>query len=116
MRRAPIRLRMAAAFAAAMAVVLAGTGWFLYARLGSHLEAALDRELRVRAQDLGALVREPGSSLGGAGHSRFVERGESYAQLLDAHGRVLDATVPLGAEPLLGREELRAAFREPLFS
>ena len=37
MRRTPIRLRVAAAFALAMAVVLAATGWFLYARLESHL-------------------------------------------------------------------------------
>ena len=49
MSRFPIRLRVAAAFALAMAVVLAGTGWFLYARLSSHLEIALDGELRLRA-------------------------------------------------------------------
>src|SRR5262249_40611881 len=41
-RRVPIRVRVAAAFAVAMAVVLVCTGWFLYARLGSHLSAALD--------------------------------------------------------------------------
>jgi heavy metal sensor kinase len=114
--RIPIRLRVATAFAVAMAVVLAGTGWFLYARLGSHLATALDRELRVRAQDLGALVREPDGSLAGASHSRFVERGESYAQLLDPRGRVLDATRPLGHSPLLSEEELRAALRRPLFA
>jgi hypothetical protein len=40
-----------------MALVLAATGWFLYARLDSQLSAALDRSLRLRAHDLGALVR-----------------------------------------------------------
>ena len=59
MRRLPIRVRVTGAFALAMAVVLASTGWFLYVRLGSHLAAALDLELSVRAQDLGAVVGSP---------------------------------------------------------
>ena len=58
-RRAPIRVRVAAAFAAAMALVLAATSWFLYARLNSHLALALDRGLRLRSQDLAALVEDP---------------------------------------------------------
>ena len=33
MTRVPIRVRMAAAFAVAMALVLAATGWFLYMRV-----------------------------------------------------------------------------------
>ena len=103
MRRVPIRLRVAGAFALAMAVVLAGTAWFLYARLGSHLATALDRELRVRAQDMAALVQQQGGSLSAEGGGRFIEAGESYAQLLDASGRVLDATRPLGTAPLLSR-------------
>ena len=111
MRRVPIRVRVAAAFAVAMAVVLVCTGWFLYARLGSHLSAALDRELRVRADDLSALVRDertarPLSTDSGA---RFVEQGEAYAQLLDGQGRVLDATPPLGTTPLLDAAQLREA-------
>jgi len=114
--RVPIRLRVAAAFALAMALVLAGTGWFLYARLGAQLELALDRELRQRAQDLAALVRERGGSLAGSGRARFVERGESYAQLLAGSGRVIDATPPLGGAPLLSRRELRVAERETFFT
>jgi heavy metal sensor kinase len=112
--RVPIRVRVAAAFALAMAVVLAGTGWFLYARLGSHLEHALDAELRVRAQDLAALVREPDGSLDAAGGARLVERGESYAQLIDATGNVVDSTKPLGRVPLLSTRELRSTRRAAL--
>jgi heavy metal sensor kinase len=112
--RVPIRLRVAAAFALAMAVVLAGTGWFLYARLSSHLELALDRELRLRAQDLAALVREPDGSLAADGGAHLVERGESYAQLIDANGNVVDATQPLGRVPLLSTRELRSTRRETL--
>lgn len=106
MSRLPIRLRVTAAFALAMAVVLAGSGWFLYARLGSHLELALNRELELRAQDLAALVRQHASLRGDRG-GRLVEPGESYAQLLDSRGRVLDATRPLGAAALLRPGKLR---------
>lgn len=107
---------MAAAFALAMALVLAGTSWYLYARLDSHLALALDRDLRLRAQDLGALVRGRNGSLETATGGKFVERGESYAQLIDARGRVLDATNTIGRRSILSSAELRAALEKPLFT
>jgi two-component system OmpR family sensor kinase len=114
MSRLPIRVRVTAAFAVAMAAVLAGSGLFLYVRLSSHLGLALDRELRLRAQDLAALGRPHGSlSLDSSG--RLVERGESYAQLVAPEGRVLDATRPLGRSPLLTQRELQAAGRRPVY-
>src|SRR5437660_1084192 len=116
MSRLPIRARVTAAFALAMAVVLAGSGWFLYARLDSHLALALDRDLQLRAQDLATLVRQPGASLAGDSSGRFIERGESYAQLVDPHGRVVDATRPLGPARLLGTAELRAARQGPIYT
>jgi len=116
MRRAPIRLRVAAAFAVAMIVVLTLTALLLYIRLGSHLSAALDRQLRLRAQDLAALVRESEAPLGGAGGGQFVEAGESYAQLIDARGHVLDATPPLRGATLLTASELVAAKAGTIFA
>ncbi len=115
MSRIPIRLRITAAFALAMAVVLAGSGLFLYLRLSSHLALALDRELQLRSQDLAALVSQPQASLARDSAGRFVERGESYAQLIALDGRVLDATAPLGRAPLVSAGELRAARREPVY-
>jgi heavy metal sensor kinase len=107
--RVPIRLRLTAAFAVAMALVLAATGEFLYARTDAQLTGALDRQLRLRAQDLAALVREPGSSLATDADGALVEQGESFAQLLDGRGRVLDATRPLAAASLLHPAELATA-------
>ena len=104
MSRLPIRIRVTAAFAVAMAAVLGLTALFLYLRLGSHLSTALDRELRVRAQDLAALA---GDARAPFPDSHFVEHGESYAQLLAPDGRVLKATRPLGAAPLLDVSALR---------
>ena len=116
MRRTPIRLRVATAFALAMGVVLAATSWFLYLRLESHLALSLDRELRLRAQDLTALVRDPHSSIAVAGTSRLVESGESYAQLLDSNGRIVQTTRPLGRSPILSAADISEARRETIFA
>jgi signal transduction histidine kinase len=115
MSRLPIRVKVTAAFALALAAVLAGSGLYLYSRLSSHLALALDRDLRLRAQDVAALVAQPHGSLARVGGGRFVERGESYAQLLSPRGRVLDATVPLARSPLLSPPQLRAALRASFY-
>jgi heavy metal sensor kinase len=114
--RLPIRVRVTAAMALVMALVLAASGWFLYARLESHLALELKRELEVRAQDLVTLVRQPSASLAGGGGGRLVEKGESYAQLVDTRGHVVDATPPLGGAPVLDTKRLRAATRGPVFA
>jgi heavy metal sensor kinase len=116
MTRLPIRLRVTFAFAVAMAAVLAGTGWLLYARLDSDLAASLDRDLRLRAQDLAAVVDQPGATFSRTGSGRLVEKGESYAQLLDQYGNVLQSTHPLGRQRLLTHVELIRAARAPLFA
>ena len=110
MSRLPIRLRVTAAFAVAMAVVLAALGWFLYVRLESHLRTELDTSLQVRADDLAALVREHGS-LAPSGRG-LIEPGESFAQLLDRNGNVLDATRPLRVAPLLDAAAIKGATYE----
>jgi hypothetical protein len=109
-----MRIRVAFAFALAMAAVLAGTGWFLYARLDSHLRTALNAELRVRAQDLLSLIQQPSSSLALEGSGGLVERGESYAELLNARGDVVSASSSLDNTPLLSPTEVRDALRRPL--
>ncbi len=115
MSRVPIRLRMAAAFAVSMAVVLTITGVFLYLRLGHDLALALDRDLRLRSDDVRALVEQPGGDLA-ALSGGLVERGESFAQLLDATGRVLDSTPTVSGRALLDQQELAAAARGPVFA
>jgi two-component system, OmpR family, sensor kinase len=115
MRRLPIRARVAAGFAVALALVLAGTGVFLYARLGDDLMRSLDQDLRLRAQDLSGLVRQPGGSLAAESHGRLLERGESFAQLLGTSGAVVDATPPLTGRSLLGPAELARARRGATF-
>jgi heavy metal sensor kinase len=109
--RLPIRVRLALIFALAMAIVLGGAGWLVYTRVGDHLADALDQALRSRAQDVSALVGE-GGSLQATGFG-LVEPGESFAQLVDRAGRVVDATPPLERSPLLSSAELAGARERP---
>jgi len=115
-RRAPIRIRVAAAFAAAMGLVLLATGFLLYIRIGGELQTALDRELELRAFDMTTIVHDPHMSLATTGAHPFVEKGEAYAQLLDVRGRVLDATLPLGVAHVLTPAQVQAARRGTIFA
>ena len=108
----PIRVRLALVFAVAMAIVLAGAGWFAYSRVSSDLGRALDQDLRGRGQDLSALVSGGGSVRTTEGS--LIESGESFAEVVGSDGRVLDATRPIGTN-LLTQTELAAARAGPVF-
>lgn len=105
MRRLPIRLRLAIFFAAAAAVLLTTVAAFGYLRLSSGLSQDLDRELRQRAQDLIVPVSRPGTSLEDLAGTGFIERGESFAEIVSPTGRTLEATSTLHGEPLLSPAE-----------
>jgi signal transduction histidine kinase len=115
MSRIPIRVRVAAAFAVAMGVVLAATGAFVYGRLGADLSHALDQDLRLRAQDLSTVVRAAGRSLAADPASRLIEPGESFAQLLDGSDHVLDATHQVSHGSLLTTAQVDRALGAPSF-
>ncbi len=111
MRRLPIRLKLTLAFAGVMAVVLVGVGAFLYLRFERDLNATVDQGLRSRAGDVAALVRQAESGVAEAGRSPLTEQDESFAQILDPRGRVIDGTPRLRGRPLLiGPELARAGF------
>lgn len=105
----PIRLRVAAAFAVTMAIVLAATGLLLYVRLGRDLSSALDRDLQLRADDVTVLVQEGVDLTAPDGANSLVELGESFAQLVDADGTVVDASRSVVGATLLSPAELAQA-------
>ena len=115
MSRLPIRWRLTAAFVAAMALVLAATGLFLYLRLASSLDQAIDEGLRTRADDVAALVRQSDSGLREGARGTLAEQDESLAQVLDPSGQVVDTTPQLGEAPLLSRAEVARAAEAPIF-
>jgi heavy metal sensor kinase len=112
--RLPIRVRLTAATAIVMSVVLAAIGLVLYARVASDLSASVDRDLRVRSQDLAALVRRSPSQLPETGAGTIVEQGESYAQVLARDGRPVAGTPSLGDDPLLSSAQVAKALSEPV--
>jgi signal transduction histidine kinase len=97
-----------------MALVLAATGLFVYLRLESELDAAIDQGLRSRAGDVGALVTQAEGGLAEAGRLPLTERGENLAQILDAGDRVVDATPAYKGAPLLSAAERRRALRSTI--
>jgi heavy metal sensor kinase len=111
--RLPIRLRLTLVFALTMAVVLLLAGWLVYARVSSNLDNALDEQLRSRAQDVSALVRRDGSL--DSTHGTLIERGETFAELVNARGSVVDATNAALSKSLLSPPELRRALSGPVF-
>ena len=108
-RRIPIRWRLALAFAAAMAVVLLGAGLVLRISLARELEQGVEQSLRIRSDEVGALVGSGSGRLGEGRPGRVSDPDESFAQLLDDTGQVVDASSPLLVEPLLTRADLRRA-------
>jgi len=110
--RLSLRVRLALAFAGAMAVLLAVTGAFLYVRLGNTLDEQIDQSVRARADDAAVLVARSGSGLSAA---RLSEGEESFAQVLSPSGRVLDVTPPLDRTPLLTPEQVARARTETFF-
>lgn len=111
MSRLPLRIKLTAAFAVAMALVLVGTGLFVYLRLQSNLDETIDNGLRSRAADVTALVRQADSGLAESGTSPLQQQGESVAQILDVRGGVFDATTGLRERPLVTGGRLDRARR-----
>ena len=114
LHRLPLRLRLTLAFAGVMAIVLVGAGIFIRFNLAGDLDQSILDSLRARAADVTALADEPGGGVAATGRSPLTEGGATFAQVLDASGRVVDATPLLRDQPLLSAAQIAAAGRGPL--
>ena len=75
--RLPIRVRMTAAFALAMTLLIAAMGVFVYERQESNLDEIVNTSLRSRSDDVAALVRSSDTSrsvVGGPAAGRVGRR------------------------------------------
>jgi two-component system OmpR family sensor kinase len=104
--RLPVRLRLTAAFAVAMTLVLAGAGLFVYMRLKSDLNESVTAGLVARAA---AVLAAGSASAGAAGEGE-----ESFAQLRSADGTVLDSAGGIRGESLSPTELRRAVGGEEI--
>jgi signal transduction histidine kinase len=110
-RRIPIRLRLALSFAVAAGLLLTAVGVFGYLRLAAGFSDDVDLELHQRAQDLVGPVSRPDAALRDLSGSGFIERGESFVEIVTPSGRVVDATPTLRAQPLLTPDQAAQAAR-----
>ena len=112
MTRLPLRLRLTAAFAVAMVLLLATAGLLLYRHLGSSIDRTLNDGLHARTADITALVLQADEGLRRSGVADSAYGG--FAQVIASDGRVFDHTPGLGPAPLLSPDELAQARRRPL--
>ena len=96
-----------------MAIVLGATGVFVYLRFSAELDSTINSGLRSRAADVAALVMEADSK-SEVHHQKLVGRTESFAEVLEAGGRVSDSSAAIGTNVLLSPSELKQALREPI--
>lgn len=92
MSRLPIRWRLTLAFAVALAVVLCAAGVFLYAQLRADVDVGIERDLRLRADQLSGLLIREGASALTTTHSEDLEPDETIAHILKPDGTVVAAS------------------------
>jgi two-component system, OmpR family, sensor kinase len=113
MSRLPIRWKLTLAFALGLAVVLTAVGVFLHAQLSANVDAAIERDLRTRADQLRELViRSPISAL--PTNSENLEPDETIAHVLAPAGGVVAASSHADVQ-LLTPDQLHVAATKELF-
>src|SRR5262249_46145315 len=89
--RLPLRLRLSAAFALVMAIVLAATGLVIYRTFSADLSHSTDRALAARSEEVAAVLGQASGSVGPQlAHLDSTE--DDFAQVLRADGSVIAAT------------------------
>jgi len=108
-----IRAKLTVAFSAALLLVLALAGLFVYLRVSSELTGAIDDALQARANDVAALLareeENPPELSGG-----LFGGEEGFSQVLTPRGEVVASTLNPGAGPALDPEQVMRAAREQL--
>jgi signal transduction histidine kinase len=113
MSRLSIRARLTLAFVAALAVVLALAGLFVYLRTGSELSGLIDDGLEVRAADLAALVASGGPESPELAGTLF-EGEEGFSEIVTPDGEVVASTLGADAGTALDPATLERAARAPV--
>src|SRR5690348_16676906 len=86
----PVRLRIAAAVAVAMTVVLIAAGWLLYTRERSALQGGLDDEVQARVDAIAPYIRR-NPRLARIPDTLTLDPEEGFFLVLTRRGSVVDA-------------------------
>jgi two-component system, OmpR family, sensor kinase len=97
-----------------IAVVLAAVGVFVYLQFQREAETTVDAGLQSRADELAAVVRQEKTNLA-EGQQHLVGKTDSFAEVLDPQGNVLDSSPVIGGASVLDPEQVREAARAPTF-
>jgi signal transduction histidine kinase len=112
--RIPLRLRLTIVFSIGMAVVLLALGTFVYVRVSADLLASVDAGLRSRAQVITDAVGSAEARNVVAAEGKLIDPDEAFAQILDASGRIVEASSAAADRPLLAASEVSSVV-EPTF-
>jgi signal transduction histidine kinase len=113
--RLSLRTRLTVAFAAALMLVLALAGTFVYLQVRADLNESLDESLRVRADDVAALVSGGRTSEIRLDQQRIAESEEGFAQVLTSDGGVeAGSTLPPSAGAAIDPTEAAKAVDGPI--
>ncbi|MDQ2942671.1 MAG: ATP-binding protein [Candidatus Dormibacteraeota bacterium] len=106
--RLPLRLRLTLVFSIGMAIVLLGLGTFAYVRVSADLLASVDAGLQSRAQVLADAVARVDARNVVTAKGKLIDPDEAFAQILDASGKLIEASSAVSDAPLLSAAELRS--------
>ena len=114
MSRLPVRLRLTLGFTGVLACLLATTAAFVYTRLVADLNAAIEQGQRARATELVSRAKRGSPFLSASPSVRLLDRNESFGEIADPDGRVLDASASLQHQLVLNPSELARAARRTI--
>lgn len=106
--RLPIRLRLTLAFGLAMALLLTIAGVFLYARLDAELLHTVDSALRVQADVVAAGLGQGNTNFGDQTGTTAAGV-QTFAQLVDSSGRIIESSASVAGAPLANAAALASA-------
>lgn len=113
LERVPVRLRLAAGFAAGLAVVLTLAGAFVYGRVSNELDAAISDSVTSRSEDVMSQIEATELEEVDLGGVRVGEEESAFTQILTPSGRVVDSTLPQ-SWPVLSSDEIVSASMAPI--
>jgi two-component system, OmpR family, sensor kinase len=107
-------VRITAAFALAMVLVIAAAGLFVYLRMQANLNESIDNGLNSRSDDVSTLVQRSGTGLSQEAGGRLGDREDSFVQILRADGRFIEGTSAV-RRSALRPGEIQRALQGPAF-
>jgi len=113
--RVPIRLRLTAAFLAAMLVMIAVGGVVVRTTVARSIDRSINAGLRSRVDDLGSTVRANGADAASIPPRTLISEENSFAQVVASDGKLLASSERFAGEQVLSTAQVHTAVHHPTF-